>query len=65
MVEVTGLVRKGQLADPGGVKIGGVRIGGGPPQAPMTSSPRTDSGYMEAVIDVESWRPLAEPCPTH
>lgn len=64
MVEVTGLVRQSQLAGPGGVSIGGVRIGGGPPRAPMSSSPRNDPGYNDVVIDVESWRPLAASCPT-
>ena len=67
MVEVTGLVRLSQLAGPGGVKIGGMRIGGGPPRASMGSgSPgaATPDPYTEeAVIDVESWRPLTEPCP--
>ena len=33
MIEVTGLVRQADLSGPGGVSVGGVRIGGGPPQA--------------------------------
>jgi hypothetical protein len=65
MIEITGLVRQSQLAGPGGVTIGGARISGGPPRAPMTSSSRTDSGYNEAVIDVESWRLMTEACPTN
>jgi hypothetical protein len=60
MVEVTGLVRKSQLSGPGGVSIAGgrVRIGG----APVSSDPRRDSAYNEAVMDVESWRSLPDPC---
>ena len=63
MIEVTGLVRQADLAGPGGVSVGGVRIGGGPPQAGV-ADPRRNMGSMDPVIDVESWRPLAEPCPT-
>ncbi len=66
MVEVTGLVRQSDLAGPRGVTIGGVRIGGGPPRAGMGggSSPRNEVvGYEEAVLDVESWRPMAASCP--
>lgn len=63
MVEVTGLVRQADLSGPGGVSVGGVRIGGGPPQAGVADA-RRNMGSMDPVIDVESWRPLAEPCPT-
>ena len=62
MIEVTGLVRQADLSGPGGVSVGGVRIGGGPPQAGV-ADPRRNMGSMDPVIDVESWRPLAEPCP--
>jgi hypothetical protein len=60
MVEVTGLVKKSDVADPGGLKIGGgrIRIGG---QGP--SNPSNDSAYSQAVLDVEGWRVLAESCP--
>ena len=67
MVEVTGLVRQSDLAGPGGVNIGGVRIGGGPPRAPMGggSSPRNEvTGYQEAVLDLESWRAIDGSCPS-
>jgi hypothetical protein len=63
MIEVTGLVRQADLSGPGGVSVGGVRIGGGPAQAGV-ADPRRNMGSMDPVIDVESWRPLAEPCPT-
>lgn len=63
MVEVTGLVRKAQLEGPGGVSTAGgrVRVGGGPPRAEL-GDPRPDVGYNEAVLDLESWRPLPESC---
>lgn len=64
MVEVTGLVRKGQLAGPGGVSIAGgrIRIGGSTPQNPIYADPRRDPLYNQVVMDVESWRQLADPC---
>jgi hypothetical protein len=64
MVEVTGLVRKAQLAGPGGVSIAGgrIRIGGQQPRVGIGGS-TPDVPYTEVVMDLESWRPLAEPCP--
>jgi hypothetical protein len=66
MLEVTGLVRKSQLAGPGGVAIAGgrIRVGGGVPRDPIYSQPTRDPMYNEAVLDVESWRPLPDSCPT-
>ena len=65
MIELTGLVRKSQLADPGGVTIAGgrVRIGG---RMPVSGSGdlRNDPGYNQVVIDVEAWRPLPDACPS-
>jgi hypothetical protein len=58
MIEVTGLVRQSDLGGPGGVSVGGVRIGGGPP-----SGGRSNVGTLDPVMDVESWRPLTEQCP--
>jgi hypothetical protein len=55
-------VRQADLGGPGGVEVGGVRIGGGPPQAGV-ADPRRNMGSLDPVIDVESWRPLAEACP--
>lgn len=64
LMEVTGLVRKSDLAGPGGVSIlgGRVRIGGAMPRA-RTSDPIRDPMYNVAVIDIESARPLPEACP--
>lgn len=62
MVEVTGLVRKGQLSGPGGISIAGgrIRIGGALPQ---DRNPSRNPAYNEVVIDLESWRGLDENCP--
>jgi hypothetical protein len=64
MVEVTGLIRKADLAKPGGLAVAGgrIRIGGAAPQQPL-GNPGSDPAYNQAVMDVESSRPLAEPCP--
>ena len=68
MVQVTGLVRKADLAGPGGISTGGgrVRIGGGAPQAQVGVGP---SGALtgvrtDAVLDVEGWDRLPESCPS-
>ena len=66
MIEVTGLVKQSDLTERGiGMAGGRVRIGGGPPRAPMggTADVGRDPGYNEVVIDVESWRPLPDSCP--
>jgi hypothetical protein len=68
MVQVTGLVRKAELAGPGGITTGGgrVRIGGGPPQAQVGGGPsNTPTGVRtDAVLDVEAWDRLPESCPS-
>jgi hypothetical protein len=65
MIEVTGLVRKSQLAGPGGVAVAGgrIRIGGALPQDPIHSV-HSDPRYNEVVMDVESFQSLAEECPS-
>jgi hypothetical protein len=63
LIEVTGLVRRADLDPPRGIGIGSrVRIGGGQPVSPVGGS-ATSSAYAEAIIDVESWRPLPGDCP--
>ena len=68
MVEVTGLVRKAELAGPGGLTTGGgrVRIGGGAPQAQVGGGPSRTlmGGTTDAVLDVEGWNRLPESCPS-
>lgn len=61
MVEVIGLVRKGQYKD--GVNIGGgVHVSAGSPGA---GGMRPGLGSGPIQIDVEGWRPLAGACPSH
>ena len=57
MIEITGLMKKGQHR-PDGVAIGGgVRIG---PSQGMTAGPTAG----QLVIDVEGWRPAVGVCPS-
>ena len=58
MIEVTGLIRRGQLEQ--GVSIGGVRVSPGPPPG---SSVGSNPNYDQTILDVEGWRPLAGDCP--
>jgi len=61
MIEITGLMRKGQYR-PGGVGIGGgVRITPGP--APTDSSLPGNPSVSQVLIDVEGWRPVVGDCP--
>jgi len=60
-IEITGLIKKGQVAG-GGVAVGPVRIG------PGTSGPSAGYGGMspgsgQLMIDVEGWRHIAGECP--
>ena len=59
MIEITGLMRKGQYG-PAGVGIGGgVRISpGSPPTAGMSPS----ANVSQIMIDVEGWRPTVGEC---
>jgi len=63
LIEVTGLVRKSQVAGPGGIPIAGgrVRIGGPMPRSPM-ADPARDPAYNQAIMDVSSWRLLNGSC---
>jgi hypothetical protein len=65
-IEITGLMKKGQVG-PEGVEIGrGVRVrpGGGGPSAPLGGGfgPGTPGGG-QIMIDVEGWRHVAGECP--
>ena len=61
MIEITGLMKKGQY-EPGGVGIGGgVRVSPGPTSSGGLSG---SSGVSQAFIDVESWRSIAGSCPS-
>jgi hypothetical protein len=62
-IEITGLIKKGQIAQDGvriapGVRItGGASVGGGG----LTPNP----GVSQIVIDVEGWRHIIGDCPSH
>jgi len=63
MIEITGLMKKGQY-QPDGVGIGGgVRItpGPSPTGGNMSASPNAN----QIFIDVEGWRQVVGNCPTH
>jgi hypothetical protein len=66
MVQITGLVRKAELAGPGGISTGGgrVRVGGGAPQSQVGGGPSLQGVQTDAVLDVEGWDRLPESCPS-
>ena len=59
MIEITGLIRKGQMDT--GVSVGGVRISPGPMS--NSGSVGANPGYEQIILDVEGWRPLGGDCP--
>jgi hypothetical protein len=60
MIQITGLMKKGQYG-PEGVGIGGgVRIMPGP----ASGSPASSPNVSQIMIDVEGWRPVAGNCPS-
>ena len=61
MIEITGLVRKADMAGPGGVTLmgGRIRIGGTPPRDAVR-----DPMYNQVVIDVEGYQLLPDACPS-
>jgi hypothetical protein len=63
MIEITGLMKKGQYA-PGGINLGGgVHVG--PGSTPGSGGLSGGSpGGGQVLIDLESWRPVAGNCPT-
>jgi hypothetical protein len=67
LVEVTGLIRESHVKE-SGIPIGKggrIRIGGGSPVSrDPAGDPRRDPLVNEPVMDVESWRPLPETCPS-
>lgn len=62
MIELTGLMKKGQYK-PDGVGIGGgVRITPGPAAAGGSLS--GNPGVSQILVDVEGWRPIVGDCPS-
>jgi len=61
MIEITGLMKKGQET-PNGVGIGGgVRVSPGPTTG--GGGLGVSTGVSQSFIDVESWRPIDGSCP--
>jgi hypothetical protein len=62
MIEITGLMKKGQYK-PDGVGIGGgVRVAPGP--SPTGGSLLGNPGVSQIFIDVEGWRSIVGDCPS-
>jgi hypothetical protein len=61
MIEITGLVKKGQYKE--GVNIGG-GVTGGPETTPSGGSMMRNPTAYQIQIDVEAWRPIAGSCRT-
>jgi hypothetical protein len=60
MIEITGVIKKGQFK-PDGVNVGGgVRIG--PGAAPSSGSVAATTTARQIFIDVEGWRPVVGDC---
>ena len=62
MIQIVGVMKKGQI-NPTGVRIGGgVTVSPGPsgPGGSLGPGP----GVSQSVIDVEGWRPVAGSCPS-
>ena len=61
LIEITGLMRKGQYG-PSGIGIGGVRVQ--PGSSPASGSISVGAPASPVMIDVEGWRPVAGNCST-
>ena len=59
-IEITGLVKRGQIAQDGIGLGGGVRVGGGYPVAGSGGMPSPGGGQL--MVDVEGWRALDGRC---
>jgi hypothetical protein len=59
-IEITGLVKRGQIAQDGVGLGGGVRVGGGYPVSGSGGMPSPGGGQL--MIDVEGWRALDGRC---
>jgi hypothetical protein len=62
MIEITGLIKRGQFGEPG-VRVGrGVRITPGPSSSGGSLTP--NPGVSQIMIDVEGWRHILGDCPS-
>ena len=64
LVEVVGLVRSMDLAEPVGARIGGTRVTLGSPNrsAPSGSAMQNSAANNTVIMDITSLRPLADSC---
>ena len=62
MIEITGLMKRGQYRADGAGIGGGVRMTPGP--APTGGSLPVNPGVSQILIDVEGWRPVVGDCPS-
>jgi hypothetical protein len=62
-IELTGLVKRGQIAQDGVAVGGGVRVSGAAP--PSGGGMRPSPGTSPVMIDVEGWRRVLGDCPSH
>jgi hypothetical protein len=64
LVEVVGLVRSMDLAEPMGARIGGTRVTLGSPNrsAPSGSAMTNSAANNTVIMDISSLRPLADSC---
>jgi hypothetical protein len=61
-IEITGLMRRGQVGQDGVAVGGGVRVGGGP--SPTGGGRLPAPGGGQIMIDVEGWRRVPGECPS-
>ena len=64
-IEITGLIKKGQVAQDGVPLGGGVRIRGGASPGTAGAGLFRDPGVSQILIDVEGWRSIPGDCPSH
>ena len=62
MIELTGLMRRSDIHEPG-VSVAGGKVRIAPAGQPGTMASR-DPGPQPAIVDVESWRLLNSSCPS-
>jgi hypothetical protein len=60
-IEITGLIKKGQVAQDGVRIAPGVRVSAG---SPSGGGPFRDPGVNQIAIDVEGWRRVSGDCPS-
>ena len=63
VLQVTGLIRKSDLAGPGGIPLAGGRVRiGGTAMPDALGDPSRNPSYNQPTIDVRSWKELTGEC---